>query len=545
VTDQPRFWEAHEPVSARDRPAYGSGSMIACDGLVKIYEVAANQVVALQGLDLLVDEGELVALVGASGSGKSTLMNILGGLDAPSAGSATVAGHDLMAMTDEERTEFRRRTIGFVWQQTARNLLPYLSAFENVEMPMILQGTGGRRGRALDLLDMVGLGDRMTHRPHQMAGGEQQRVAIAVALANNPSVLLADEPTGELDTRTSNEVFQFLRAVNRDLGVTIVVVTHDPLVTNQVGRTVAIRDGRTSTETFRSGQFDDAGEHKLVAEEFVILDRAGRLQLPAEYVEELQLERRVRLTLDDDHAKVFPDREAVREEPTAVAWEHGGEVAAPSVPTARRPKAGPIVQLENLTRSYETPAHVVEALRGIDLTVERGQLVAVRGRSGSGKTTLLNLIGGLDRPTSGRVLIDGRDVGNMDEADLVQLRREQIGFIFQSFGLIPILTAGENVEIPLRMRNSATELRESRVRTALDLVGLMDRIEHRPQELSGGEQQRVGIARAIANSAPLLLADEPTRPSSLLTIRRSSISPIGLSTCLTAGSSMTPPSPDR
>ncbi len=307
MTDAQSFWELQQQSARRDRAAYGSTSVIACDNLVKIYEIGDLQVVALQGLDLLVDPGELVAIVGASGSGKSTLLNILGGLDAPSAGKAVVDGHDLMAMSGRERTEYRRSTIGFIWQQSARNLFPYLSAVENVEMPMILKGAGDRRSRAVELLELVGLGERITHRPFELSGGEQQRVAIAVALANSPSVLLADEPTGELDTVTSNEVFRVLRTANRDLRVTIVVVTHDPLVTEHVNRTVAIRDGRTSTETLRATQRDGSG----VAEEFVILDRAGRLQLPEHYVEQLHLERRVRLTLDDDHANVWPDTDRI------------------------------------------------------------------------------------------------------------------------------------------------------------------------------------------------------------------------------------------
>lgn len=193
----------------------------------------------------------------------------------------------------------------------------------------------------------------------------------------------------------------------------------------------------------------------------------------------------------------------------------GEEPAEPAEPEASRVPSrpvgtGPIVNLESLTRHYQTPAHTVEAIKGIDLSIERGQLVAVRGRSGSGKTTLLNLIGGLDRPTTGTVLIDGSDVTTMDESELVKLRREKIGFVFQAFGLIPILTAAENVEIPLRMMGARVNDRRDRVALLLDMVGLSDRIEHRPHELSGGEQQRVGIARALANNPPLLLADEPT-----------------------------------
>ena len=293
------------------KPKFGGDSLIICDNLVKIYKIADLEVVALQGLDLLVDEGEFIAIVGASGSGKSTLLNILGGLDTPSAGDVTVAGYDLLNMNSRERTGYRRRVIGFVWQQTARNLLPYLTAVENVEMPMSLDTRRPRyrRLRAMELLDLVGLADRAHHKPGQLSGGEQQRVAIATAIANEPRVVFADEPTGELDTATSAEIFEVLKTVNQENRVTIVVVTHDPLVAEHVNRTVAIRDGRTSSEVLRRTEVSAEGEHLTVAEEFAVLDRVGRLQLPHEYVDALHLERRVRLTLDPDHINVWPDRE--------------------------------------------------------------------------------------------------------------------------------------------------------------------------------------------------------------------------------------------
>ena len=303
----------------RERPAPGrsAGPLIVCESLVKIYKVADLEVVALQGLDLVVDQGEFIALVGASGSGKSTLMSILGGLDEPSAGRAVVAGHLLSQMGSAERTRYRRAVVGFVWQQTARNLLPYLTARENVELPMLLERIphGQQRTRAEELLALVGLADRADHRPDQLSGGQQQRVAIAVALANRPSLLLADEPTGELDTVTAGEVFGLLRAINHDLGITIVVVTHDPLVSDQVSRTVAMRDGRTSTETLRRRATTDAGDHHVIAEEYAVLDRVGRLQLPRAHVEALGLEHRVRLALEEDHIAVWPDRGGENHDP--------------------------------------------------------------------------------------------------------------------------------------------------------------------------------------------------------------------------------------
>jgi ABC-type lipoprotein export system ATPase subunit len=214
-------------------------------------------------------------------------------------------------MGRRERTRYRRRVVGMIWQQTARNLLPYLTAQENVELPMTLDGRKGRTERARNLLELVGLGPRADHRPERLSGGEQQRVAIAVALANEPEVLFADEPTGELDTATSTEVFGLLRRVNEELGTTIVIVTHDVLVSEQVQRTVAIRDGRTSTETVRRSSYSETGEHTLVSEEFAVLDRAGRLQLPKAHVAALGLKDRVRLRLEDDHVEIWPDSPAV------------------------------------------------------------------------------------------------------------------------------------------------------------------------------------------------------------------------------------------
>jgi ABC-type lipoprotein export system ATPase subunit len=299
-----------EQHARRPRPRFGDQALIVCDNLVKIYKVADLEVVALQGLDLLVESGEFIALIGASGSGKSTLLNILGGLDVPSAGRAVVAGHQLADMGTREQTRYLRHVIGFVWQQTSRNLLPYLTALENVALPMVLDGIPARQRETMarDLLDQVGLADRADHRPDMMSGGEQQRAAIAVALANRPEVLLADEPTGELDTATAHQIFDLFRHLNRELGVTIVVATHDPLVSDQVNRTVSIRDGRVSSEVLRQRTVSAAGEHHVIATEYAVLDRAGRLQLPRAHVEALGLERRVRLELEDDHIGVWPDR---------------------------------------------------------------------------------------------------------------------------------------------------------------------------------------------------------------------------------------------
>ncbi|MCA9887178.1 MAG: ABC transporter ATP-binding protein [Anaerolineae bacterium] len=280
-------------------------AFIECDNLVKIYKVADLEVVALQGLELSINQGEMIALVGPSGSGKSTLMNILGGLDTPSAGHVVVGEYDLLEMSRKKQVHYRREVVGFVWQQTARNLLPYLTALENVELPMTFTRIKAqeRRERATELLTQVGLAERLHFRPQQLSGGEQQRVAIAVALANQPQLLIADEPTGEVDSEAATGIFDTMRHLNEAFGVTIVIVTHDPDVSQRVNRVVGIRDGRVSVEVLRRGE----GGVDLTAEEFVVLDRTGRLQLPQGYLDTLDMQKRVIVRLHDDHIGIYPD----------------------------------------------------------------------------------------------------------------------------------------------------------------------------------------------------------------------------------------------
>ncbi|MGO8887087.1 MAG: ABC transporter ATP-binding protein [Streptosporangiaceae bacterium] len=302
----------HDPAGlsgARPRSAPADRAVIACERLVRIYSVAGIEVQALQGLDLLIDPGELTALVGASGSGKSTLLNILAGLDTPTAGQARVAGHDLLTMGSRDRLAYRRGTVGFLWQQTSRNLFSHLTAKENVTLPMRLAGLGRaeRARRTSELLDVLSVGYCSDRTPAQMSGGEQQRVAIGVALANQPAVLLADEPTGELDSETADQVFAAMRTANAELGVTILVVTHDQQVSAQVRRTIAIRDGQISTEVLRRTTTDEHGRESDVAQEYSVLDRAGRLQIPRAFINSLGIRDRVRLALEPDHVGVWPD----------------------------------------------------------------------------------------------------------------------------------------------------------------------------------------------------------------------------------------------
>ncbi len=278
---------------------HSDDTIISCEGLVKIYQSEGIEVMALQGLDLEIKRGELMAVIGKSGSGKSTLLNMLGGLEHPTAGKLYVNGQDLFAMSEKEMVEYRKKTVGFVWQKSARNLFPYMTARENVETPMYFYGGSAKehREKALRLLEMVGILDKKDSYPAQLSGGEQQRVAIAIALANDPEILLCDEPTGAVDTKTSDKIQSLFRKLNEELGITIIIVTHDMNLANKVGRVVMISDGKISTEKILKEEysakiremgkegFQDFGDSELSHEEYSVLDRAHRLQLSEEMME--------------------------------------------------------------------------------------------------------------------------------------------------------------------------------------------------------------------------------------------------------------------
>lgn len=298
-----------------------NGAFVICDDLYKIFKVAEIEVMALQGLDLTVKQGELVGVVGASGSGKTTLMNVLGGLARPSAGQVIIDGKNLLKLSTRELTAYRQIEVGFVWQQGSRNLIPYLSALDNIKLPMTLAGAAGRHNdqRARELMDLVDLSHRYDHRPIQLSGGEQQRVAIAVALANAPKLLLADEPTGELDSATSDQVYDLFKRLNRDLGLTICIVSHDPDIKEHVSRVIAIRDGKLASETVRRQRKsvslrapghepapDELWEDHF--EELIVLDSAGRLQIPKQFREELGFENRVEMEVAEDSILIRPAR---------------------------------------------------------------------------------------------------------------------------------------------------------------------------------------------------------------------------------------------
>jgi ABC-type lipoprotein export system ATPase subunit len=442
---------------------------------MRIYPAETSHVPALRGVDFDVEAGELVGIVGPSGSGKSTLLRILAGLDRPSAGSLAAFGVRLERADERALSRYRTQTVGVVEQHYWRAVSPHLSAREIIALPLALRGVAAsdRRARSDELLAKIGLADRAAAHTSALSGGEQQRLAFAAALACRPRIVLADEPTGELDERTATELLAALRDLVRSEAATAIVVTHDPLLETLADRIVYLHDGRV-IGTRRGGPGGDLAR---------TLDASGWLApLPPE--------------------------------------------APPAVPPAQgRDAQEAAIELAGLGRTYGRGEGRVTALEDLNASFRRGGLHAVTGPSGSGKSTLLRLISGLDRPTAGTIRTLGVDLSTLDRTELAALRAERIATMPQAPRLVPFLTALENVELGIAVRrpDAPEAARRERALLALDQVGLGELADSAPTGLSGGERSRVALARALATDAELLILDEPTsaldRASSAALIR--------------------------
>lgn len=439
---------------------------IVATGLMRLHPSPGGAVPALRGLDLRVLTGEITAVVGPSGSGKSTLLRILAGLDRPSAGRVSVFGRELATASDRELDTYRRAGVGIVEQHYRRALSPYLSAVDAIGLPLALRGVGSteRRRRASELLELVGLGGRGSAYRQELSGGEQQRVAFAVALAARPALLLADEPTGELDGTTAEGVLDVLREVVRSEGTTCLIVTHDELVERVADRVVHVADGRA------------------------VEVRVGPPGTPGVRVE-------------DDQGWLAPPL------PSAA-----GPASRPDGPvrSARTPDGGDAVTLEAVARRYGSGPGEPHGLRPTTATIRRGGFHVISGPSGSGKSTLLRLITGLDRPTEGRVTTLGTEPATLDRDGLARFRAAYIGIVDQIRDLVPFLSARENVELGLAIRGRDGPDSAERALDSLARFGLAGLAERAPDSLSAGERLRVAMARALVSEPELLVLDEPT-----------------------------------
>jgi ABC-type lipoprotein export system ATPase subunit len=449
----------------------------------RIHRAGGATSVALQGLTLQVEQGEVVVVLGPSGSGKTTLLRTVAGFDTLSAGVARVLGIDVGALGPGAAATFRAKNLGLLDQHYARALSPDLSCVHTVGLGLELLGTPRREARAIAaaLLERVGLGDRLDAPPGAMSGGEQQRVALCAALAHRPRLLLADEPAGELDAANATTVYGLIAELAREQGTTALVVSHDQAAAEIADRLVYVRDGRVVEE----------GRPGLRSS--LVVTEPGWVRLPDPLLEALGSPTRLHAERREHELVLSTDR-----------LDRDLDVPAPAHLHERAISPGAVVaELRDVARRFPGAARPV--LSGVSATFTAGTLTAVVGRSGSGKTTLLHLLAGLDRPDEGRVLVGGREIERLSRAEAAVVRREQVALVTQEPGLVPHLSARENVELGLRIRGA-----DGDAAAALAEVGLGARLDHRADRLSAGERQRVAIARALAARPALLLADEPT-----------------------------------
>ena len=450
----------------------------------RVHSTPEGDAAALQGLSLRVADGEVVTVLGPSGSGKSTLLRLLAGLERPSAGLVRVYGEDVGKLPSRGLARYRSSLLGYADQHYSRALAPELAARELVSVQLGLRGTPRteRLRRADELLERVGLADKRTRRPTELSGGEQQRVALCAALAHQPKVFLADEPTGELDAVTAGRVYDLIGELARENGATTLIVSHDPESARIADRIVRIRDGRVSEEWSRDGGESDT----------IVVGRGGWLRLPEELLLRAGIGAKATARFADGAVVVTP----VGDSPEKVS----DTVPVSDTPTDSRV----VVSATGLRKAYAGTS----VLDGLDAELQAGRLHAVTGPSGSGKTTLLHLLAGLEVPDGGTITVDGADLTALDRAGRAGLRRAKIAYVGQQAGLVPHLSALENVELALALRG----LDGGRLAAleALESVGLGERATQRVARLSQGERARVAIARAIVSRPALLLADEPT-----------------------------------
>jgi ABC-type lipoprotein export system ATPase subunit len=469
----------------------------------RVHSTPEGDAAALQGLSLQVSDGEVLTVLGPSGSGKSTLLRLLAGLDRPSAGVVRVYGEDVGKLPSRRLARYRSTLLGYADQHYSRALAPELSARDLVALQLGLRGASRteRFARADELLERVGLAAKRDRRPTQLSGGEQQRVALCAALAHRPKVFLADEPTGELDPATADQVYEMLNELVREHRCTTVIVSHDPESARIADRIVRIRDGRVSEEWARDG---------TSTSDTIVVGRGGWLRLPEELL--LRAGIGAKATARFEEGEVIVTRAG---EPA-----NNGLPQAPPGPAPARDGASnnllqaPVAAARGVTRRYGATL----ALRPVDLKLEAGRLHAITGPSGSGKTTLLHLLAGLELPDAGTITVDGVELTTLDRTGRAALRREKIAYVGQQAGLIPHLSALENVELVLALRGingrgingGGRDGGRLIALAALDSVGLGERATQRVARLSQGERARVAIARAVVSKPTLLLADEPT-----------------------------------
>ena len=456
-----------------------------------VHRTNEGDAAALQGATLTVTPGENVCILGPSGAGKTTLLRIIAGLQTPSAGAVRVLGRDIGRAPARARARIRHRSLGLLGQHSGSTLSPDLPLRDGVALPLALRGAGrtARRRRAQQLLDAVGLGDRVRELPGVLSGGERQRAALCLAIAHRPGLLLADEPTGELDAASGRAVLSLIAQLARSEGATVIVVSHDPAAAAGADRSVRMRDGRIVEEL---GTAPGGG---------IVVGRSGWLSVPPALLREAGISDRAQVRIADGGLLVS-------------ATGAPGGTLEPATPAGNGPGPAPwrpaAVELRALVRTLGRGGARRTVLDGVTRCLDAGRMHAVAGASGSGKTTLLRLVAGLDHPDSGAVLLDAHDLAADDAESLAALRRRRIGYLAQEPTPVSFLSAEENIVLALRSRGWGEGEARARAAGVLARVGLRERSRQRAGRLSAGEAQRLALARALASARGLLIVDEPT-----------------------------------
>jgi len=465
--------------------------VVELDHVFRVYPVEEGASAALQGLTFTVREGEIVVVLGPSGSGKTTMLRILAGLDRPSAGRVDVLGVDLRRLGRTGLDNFRGRFLGYADQHYAAALAPELTARELVALPLGLAGVSRERQltRADHLLDVVGLANRRDARPFELSGGEQQRIAVAAAVARRPRLLLADEPTAELDSHNAAIVYRLIEQVVRAESASAIVVSHDPASTAIADRIVHVRDGRVSAEAGRDGREGES----------IVVGRGGWIRLPEEFLHRSRIVTRAHARIEGSEIVISGD-EAVP--------ERGADPAAR--PRGSRDHRAAVAELRRVGKTFGSRKQATEVFADFSARLSESRFTVVTGPSGSGKSTFLNLLAGLELPSEGDVLVLGEVVSSLDRSARAAFRRAQLGVVAQDTSLVPFLSVRENIELTLATRGWSKADGAAAVEEALTSVGLADLTGQLVARLSLGERQRVAIARAVAARPNLLVADEPT-----------------------------------
>ncbi|MCK5303982.1 MAG: ATP-binding cassette domain-containing protein, partial [Candidatus Heimdallarchaeota archaeon] len=480
---------------------------------------------ALRGLDLDVEDGELASIIGPSGAGKSTLINILSGMDTPTGGLVLIKGVQIDRLAEKQRRDFRYNNIGLVNQFTSRNLFNNLTVRENLIMPMKMSFMPRevQKKEANELLDLFNLKHVKHNKATKISGGESMRLSVAIALARKPHFVLADEPTGQLDSKNTFEIIDTLKSVNKELGTTILIVTHDVRYRGVFNKSFLIRDGRLVGvgQDMKRQQLDFLKDASVLNR--VYIDPSNSMRIPDRIKSSVALRdaaeldvhpsKKLALMWNPDLVSKEDVIEILKQPPDQWA-ETKDEITFEDVEYLfdrqfkPNPDAKTLIKVKNVEKGYKILGQINPVIKGIDLEINEGDLVFISGPSGVGKTTLLNLIAGLIKPDKGSIGIGKQTISKMDDTQVSDFRLANIAYITQYHSLFEPIQLEDNLHVPYLFLGKPFDQEYA------THITQQCHIDHKllsyPDELSAGEKQRATLSLALTRKTPILLADEPT-----------------------------------